>query len=72
MHTFHYRVVHETDAGDLDKKLNDLAQDGWEIDRLSVSADMEHLHILVVMKMLTDQAQMNEATRLLRERRKEG
>ncbi len=71
MHTFLYKVVHETNAEDLDKKLNDLAKVSWEIDKLSVSADMEHLHIVAVMKKLTDQAQMSEANRLLMERRKE-
>lgn len=72
MHTFLYRVVHETNAEDLDKKLNDLAKEAWEIDKLSVSADMEHLHILVVMRKFTDQALMSEANRLLMERRKQG
>jgi len=65
-------VVHETNAEDLDKKLNDLAKEAWEIDKLSVSADMEHLHILVVMRKLTDQALMSDANRLLMERRKQG
>lgn len=72
MHTFLYRVVHETNAEQLDGKLNDLAQEGWEIDKLSVSADMEHLHIVVLLRKLTDQAQLAAANRLLIERRKEG
>jgi len=72
MQTFHYRVVHETNAEQLDGKLNDLAQEGWEIDKLSVSADMEHLHIVVVLRKLTDQAQLAAANRLLIERRREG
>ena len=72
MHAFLYRVVHETNAEQLEGKLNDLAKEAWEIDKLSVSADMEHLHIVVVMRKLTDQAQLNEASRLLMERRKQG
>jgi hypothetical protein len=72
MHTFHYRVVHETNAEQLEGRLNDLAQDAWEIDKLSVSADMENLHIVAVMKKLTDQAQLAAAQRLLMERRKDG
>jgi hypothetical protein len=72
MHVFLYKVVHETNAEALDKKLNDLAKEAWEIDKLSVSADMEHLHIVAVMKKLTDKAMMIEANRLLMERRKEG
>jgi hypothetical protein len=72
MHTYLYRVVHETDTEQLEGKLNDLALEAWEIDKLSVSADMEHLHILVVLRKLTDQAQLAAANRLLMERRKEG
>jgi hypothetical protein len=72
MHTFHYKVVHEKNAEQLDAALNDLAKEGWEIDKLSVSADMENLHIVAVLRKLTDQAQLAAANRLLMERRKEG